>query len=302
MPLVNQTMRMTRRKFLGYAGAAGATLATGYSLWEARDLRVTPFTLPVSRLPQAFSGLRAAVLADLHHGPFISLDYIRKAVDKTNALGADLILLLGDYVYREAQYIPGVMEVMGRFKAPMGVYAVKGNHDNYASAVVTSQELRRNGLMELTNTGVWLQKRGDRLRLCGVEDLLTGRPNVDLALGNTGANESALLLSHNPDLAEKITGSRVGLVISGHTHGGQVCLPFIGAPVVPSRYGQKYVYGPAMAPFTRVFTTRGVGTIFPPIRIHCPPEISLLTLVPAMERITQESGSQPEPAPPGDTV
>jgi len=274
-------MNLTRRKFLRTSGLAGAAAAAGYSLWEGRDLVVSRFTIPVPRLPGSFAGLTAAVMADLHHGPFFSLDYLGGAIERANGLGADLILLVGDYVYHQARYIPGVMAEMGRLSAPLGVYAVKGNHDNRASAVMTSQELARNGLKELTNTGVWLRRGEERLRLCGVDDLLTGRPNIEEALGETNGYESAILLSHNPDLAERVSGSRVGLVICGHTHGGQINLPVIGAPIVPSKYGQKYVYGLAEAPNTRVFTTRGVGAIFPPMRVNCPPEISLLTLTPA---------------------
>jgi predicted MPP superfamily phosphohydrolase len=102
--------------------------------------------------------------------------------------------------------------------------------------------------------------------------------DLDAALGNTRRDEAALLLSHNPDYVEKIHDPRVGLVLSGHTHGGQVRLPFIGAPVVPSRFGQKYVEGLVRGPVAQVFVTRGVGTISPPVRFNCPPEVALLTL------------------------
>lgn len=274
-------MDLTRRKFLRYSGATGVAIVTGYSLWEARDLQIASFTLPIQRLPDAFAGARISMLADLHHGPYLSREYIREVVAKTNALEADLTVLVGDYVYRRAKYIPAVMEELGRLTAPLGVFAVRGNHDNNASPAVTSQELARNGLRELTNTGTWLNRGDGRLWLAGVDDLATGFPNVAEALGETPATECAILLSHNPDVAETLKDPRVSLVLSGHTHGGQVRLPLIGAPIVPSSYGQKYLYGPTAAPHTLAFTTRGVGTIFPPVRLNCPPEIALLTLVPA---------------------
>lgn len=272
-------MSITRRKFLRYSGAAGAAAVTGYSLWEARDLHIAKFDLPLTRLPEAFNGLKIAFLADLHLGPFISQEYLRSVIDKVNGLGSDLILLGGDYVYREAKYMAAVASEMGRLTAPMGVFAVRGNHDNKANATLTSHELKRNGIQEITNTGVWLIRDDSRLRLCGVDDLQTGKPDLQAALGDMIEEETALLMTHNPDFAETITDSRVGLVLSGHTHGGQVCLPFVGAPIVPSQYGQKYVYGPVTAPYTKVFVTRGVGAVFPPVRLNCPPEIALLTLV-----------------------
>jgi len=274
-------MALTRRKFLSYSGAAGIAAVTGYSLWEARDLQVAEFTIPVNRLPESFDGFRIALLADLHYGAFIPIDYMRSVVDQTNSLGADLILLLGDYVHYRAKYLPAIMAELGRLSAPFGVFAIRGNHDNIAGPLETSQEMQRNGLQELTNKGTWITRDSAKIWLCGIDDMATGRPDVTAALGETKPDDVALLLSHNPDIAETLNDPRVSLVLSGHTHGGQIVLPIIGAPVVPSSYGQKYLYGPVVAPHTRCFVTRGVGAAFPPLRWNCPPEIALLTLVPA---------------------
>lgn len=279
--MLKNLMALTRRKFLSYSGAAGIAAVTGYSLWEARDLQVVEFTIPVNRLPASFDGLRIALLADFHYGAFIPLGYVRSAVEKTNSLGADLILLLGDYVHYHAKYMHDVMTELGRLTAPLGVYAIRGNHDNIAGPIITSQELRRNGLKELTNTGAWITRDTDRIWLCGIDDMGTGFPDVQAALREAKTEDVAILLSHNPDIAETLADPRVSLVLSGHTHGGQIVLPLIGAPIVPSSYGQKYLYGPVVAPHTRSFVTRGIGAAFPPLRLNCPPEIALLTLVPA---------------------
>ena len=144
--------------------------------------------------------------------------------------------------------------------------------------MLTRRALAENGLTELTNTGVWLERGGSRLRLCGVDDWATGRPDLRRALGDTRLGDACLLLSHNPDFVEHIRDPRVDLVLSGHTHGGQVVLPLIGAPVTASRYGQKYVHGLVQGPSARVYVSRGVGTIGPPVRFGCPPEVTLLTL------------------------
>ena len=118
-----------------------------------------------------------------------------------------------------------------------------------------------------------------RLRICGVGDLWTDRQNLPAALGDATERDAVILLSHNPDFAETLEDRRVGLILSGHTHGGQVVLPGFGAPIVPSRYGQKYLHGLVQGPRSQVFISRGVGTVTPPIRFFCRPEIVLITLV-----------------------
>src|SRR5206468_12954894 len=122
-------------------------------------------------------------------------------------------------------------------------------------------------------------REGSRLRLAGVDDYWYGKPDVLPALGNASAADPCLLMSHNPDMAENLRDSRVGLVLSGHTHGGQVDVPGFGAPIVPSRYGQKYLYDLVQGPCCQVFVTRGVGTVAPPVRFLCRPEVVLITLV-----------------------
>jgi uncharacterized protein len=127
--------------------------------------------------------------------------------------------------------------------------------------------------------GDWLERSGSRLRICGVGDLWTDRQDLGATLGDATERDAVLLLSHNPNFVETIRDARVGLVLSGHTHGGQVTVPGFGAPIVPSRYGQKYLYGLVQGPCCRVFVTRGVGTISPPVRLLCRPEAVLITLV-----------------------
>jgi predicted MPP superfamily phosphohydrolase len=139
--------------------------------------------------------------------------------------------------------------------------------------------MKRAGIEELTNRGVWLKRNGGRLRLAGVDDLWEGTPDLSAALGDATARDACILLSHNPDFAETLTDQRVGLVLSGHTHGGQVAIPGYGAPVVPSRYGMKYARGLVEAPATQVYVTAGVGMTILPVRANCRPEIGLLTLV-----------------------
>jgi predicted MPP superfamily phosphohydrolase len=273
---------MDRRKFLKRAGlAALGTMAAGgvYPFLEARWARVVRRTIAVPNLAPPFRGTAVALLADVHHGPFVPLDYIRHVVAMTNALRPDIVALAGDYVHRHDSYIaPGIAE-LGRLRAAMGRFAVRGNHDNQGCQLLSQAALAEARLTELNNRGIWLERRGARLRICGVADLWTDHPDLDAALGDATEDDAILLLSHNPDFVETIRDPRVGLVLSGHTHGGQVVLPGFGAPIVPSKYGQKYLYGLVQGPSCRVFVTRGVGTITPPVRFLCRPEVVLITLV-----------------------
>ncbi len=130
----------------------------------------------------------------------------------------------------------------------------------------------------MTNRGLWIEAGGARIWLCGVGDYWTGWQDLPAALGPASVDDAVILLSHNPDYVEKIEDPRVGIVLAGHTHGGQVDIPVIGPPIIPSLYGQKYAQGLVQGPVARVFVTRGIGTISPPIRLNCAPEIVLFTL------------------------
>lgn len=271
---------MTRRKMLKLAAAAFGSLFLGgvYTLLEAKWCRVLRVGLKVPRLPAPFEGMTVAFLADIHHGPVVPLSYVRHVVAMANAINPDLVLLGGDYVHQHPRYIaPGIAE-LGKLQAKEGRFAVLGNHDHWEDGPATKTALAASGITELTNTGIWLNRDGAQLRICGVGDLWTDNQDLDAALGTATDDDAVILLSHNPDYVETLTDPRVGLVLSGHTHGGQVVLPGYGAPIVPSKYPKKYVRGLVQGPVCPVFITRGVGTISPPVRLFCRPEVVLITL------------------------
>jgi predicted MPP superfamily phosphohydrolase len=276
---------MQRRMFLKTALAAAVpvspVVAASYGLYEAGSVRIERPTLALPHLPAAFQNLRVAFLTDIHHGPFISLDYVASIVRTTLALAPDLILLGGDYVSQEAKYITPCFEVLAGLKAPLGVFGVLGNHDHRQGLAETQAAFESAGIGELTNRGVWLERGSQRIRLGGVDDLWYGQPDPRPAVGDATPEDGCLVVSHNPDFAEKLRDSRVGLVLSGHTHGGQVYVPGYGAPIVPSRYGQKYLQGRVQAPATQVYVSRGLGTVTPPLRYNCRPELTLITLTSA---------------------
>jgi predicted MPP superfamily phosphohydrolase len=229
-------------------------------------------------LPASFEGTTVAFLTDIHHGPFTNLDYVAAVTRTTLALQPDLIILGGDYSLRDGKYIRPCFDVLSALKAPLGVFGVLGNHDYWHGLAQTREGMKAAGVIELTNGGEWVTRGSDRFRLGGVDDLWTGRVDVKAALGYATRDDACLLISHNPDLAETLRDPRVGLMLSGHTHGGQVVFPTGGAPWIPSRYGQKYLHGLVEGPETRVYVSRGLGTSGVPIRIGSRPEINLITL------------------------
>ena len=279
---------MDRRKFLRAAGlTALGSVGTGlvYPFLEAKWCRIVRQTISLPNLPTPFRGTTVALLADVHHGPFVPLAYIRHVVSMTNTLQPDIIALVGDFVHQHDRYIAPGIDVLGRLQGALGRFAVRGNHDNrnyhgiHSFRPQTCAALADAQLPDLNNRGIWIERGGARLRICGVGDLWTDYQDLKAALGDATERDAVLLLSHNPDFVETIRDRRVGLVLSGHTHGGQIVLPGYGAPIVPSRYGQKYLYGLIQGPTCSVFVTRGVGTITPPVRFLCRPEVVLITLV-----------------------
>lgn len=265
----------------GLTGFAG--LATGYGFWEAAHLRVTRHTVSIPNLPPAFAGKTVAVLADLHHGPFVGINFIRAAVRLTNSLSPDMVALVGDYVHKGDQahlQLPPCLEALSALSAPLGVFAVPGNHDMPRGGAVYRELVAATPLTDLTNANRRVSLGGEHLWVAGVDDLWWGKPHLDQALAEVPTGAAVILLSHNPDFAEDQPNGRVGLVLSGHTHGGQVYLRGAGAGWVPSKYGAKYRHGLVQGPASAVFVSRGLGEAGVPLRVNVPPEVCLLTLTP----------------------
>jgi uncharacterized protein len=271
---------MNRRKFLKWTARLAAIPAAGvlYGFWEASAVHVVEQTIPIAGLPKSFEGKRIALLSDLHLGPYNSLDFIQKVVRKTQKLHADMIALAGDFVHVGTKEIDPCLNALSQLYAPLGVYAVPGNHDMTQSGKPLRRAITKYGIRDLTNSSQWIESGSDRLLVGGVDDLWYGQPDLDRAIQPATPEDVVVLLSHNPDFAEKLNDARVKLVLSGHTHGGQIYLPIIGSPWTPSRYGKKYLKGLVQAPQTQVFVSGGVGCVGVPMRFGSRPEINLLTL------------------------
>ena len=273
---------MNRRRFLKRAVAAGlgigAAGAVDALVVEPRWIAVERLDVPIRGLGAALDGLRVVLISDTHCGPWTRPAHVRKAVRLANAQRPDVVLLLGDYCHRHRRHIRPGIEPLADLRAQHGVFAVLGNHDHWEDARATRRALADAAIPELDSRSVTLDVGGSRLAIGGVDDLWTGRQDLEASFDGVPGDVPRLLVSHNPDYAEEMPeGVRVDLMVSGHTHGGQVWLPLVGAPLVPSRYGGKYRAGLVVGPRCPVYVTRGLGTITPPVRFLCRPELTVLT-------------------------
>jgi predicted MPP superfamily phosphohydrolase len=213
-------------------------LTAGYGVWEASQIRLRRSVVRLPQLPSAFAGKTAAVLADFHHGPYVGIGFIREAVRLANSLAPDIIALVGDFVNKGTQtgeHLAACLEALSRLRAPLGVFAVPGNHDMQDDGRMFRGLVRDTSLTDVTNRAERVLHGGQSLWLAGVDDLWWGKPDLRAALREVPESSAVVLLSHNPDFAEESPGARVGLVLSGHMHGGQIYLPALGLNYQPSR-------------------------------------------------------------------
>lgn len=279
--------RWTRRKFLLTTSA----LAAG-SMWgvnrQRESLQLVQVAVPMPGLPAKLDGLKVALMADWHCGPLNSQDFLRSAVQLANSSKPDLVVLPGDFVKNRVRQFGLAAELVHMLRPNIsgGVLATRGNHDNWTGARECDQQLSAAGALMLENSAVRLTADRDLeegfgpagLCLAGVGDYWTSQVLLEETLASVPLNTPRLVLSHNPDVAERFSKPLVDLMVSGHTHGGQVRLPFLGAPIIPSSFGQKYAAGWCQGPGYPVYVTRGVGVGGLPIRFGVRPEVTLLTL------------------------
>lgn len=275
--------RWTRREVLKLSAASAMVIGLGglsYGFAVRDHVEVSRVTVNIADLPAAFDGLTIAQLSDIHHGPYTGLDYIRRCVEITNNLKPDVIALTGDFTFAGKKYVAPCAEALAGLKARVGVYAVLGNHDYYVGASQVARALKTAGCNVLIDALDAIEFRGDKLWLAGVDDLYYGSTDAKRLLRDVPREAPKIVLSHNPDFIEEFAAKNqhIDLMISGHTHGGQIRFPLLGAPQISSEYGQRYAIGMNRKNTMQVYTTRGIGTILLPTRFDCPPEIVLFTL------------------------
>lgn len=266
------------------------TLIVVVGIWgvfiEPRQLEVKKETLQISGWHKQHKFLKFAIIGDFHTGaPGVDIEQLKNIVNTTNNEKPDIILLLGDYVIQGVvggNFVEPEMiaEELGKLKAPLGVIAILGNHDWWYDGNRVRKALEAAGITVLDNDYTRIIYKDQAFYIAGLPDLETQNPDVKGLISIVPDNSPVILLSHNPDVFPEVTDD-VSLTLSGHTHGGQVILPFIGAPVVPSKYGNKYAKGHIVENNRHLFVTSGIGTSVFPIRLNNKPEIVIMTLEPA---------------------
>ena len=256
--------------FTGAAGAAVGVGAYGF-VYERHRIQLTTAAFPVPDLPPALRGLRIGLLTDIHHGTFVPAEDIEAAARLLLAAEPDLIVLGGDFVtWRDRRQIGPCAEVLSRLNAPHGVFAVLGNHDD---EIATPPALHARGVEVLKDERTRIIIKRQPLELVGIRywtrQLRELRPIL------RGARGPVLLLAHDPRRLTEASSLGIPAVLSGHTHGGQVVLPLVGA-LAARRF--PVVAGFGRLGGTAIWVSRGLGTVFLPVRVNCPPEVALLTL------------------------
>ena len=246
------------------------------ALTEPFRLTIEHHQIPLRRLPRDLDGFRIVQLSDIHHSPFTSREQIERAVATANSLQPDIVALTGDYVSKEREYAAPCAELLGSLRARYGVYAVLGNHDHWTDAALITDLFRAEGITVLVNQGMRFENKGGAFWLAGVDDTMVGLEDLPLALAGSSDDEFKLLLAHNPIILRRAARAGVDLVLSGHTHGGQVSLR--SQRNKSGRPRRRLLKGLARQGNTQIYITRGLGTVVLPVRFGCPPEVSLLEL------------------------
>ncbi|HNW89038.1 MAG TPA: metallophosphoesterase [Bacteroidales bacterium] len=269
----------SRKKFKKYIILlALAFLLLGYCTLEPHWVRIKEISITSSDIPASFDNKKIIFISDIHHGPYFSVDRVKMIVQRINELRPDIVVMGGDYCHRERKYIKPVFDELRKFNSEMGIYAVLGNHDHWEDAELTRQMMSRNGINICDNRSYWVKSGKDRIKIGGVGDLWEDIQITDSTTKDVREKDFCILVSHNPDYLEDMNSNLVDLTLSGHTHGGQITLFGLWAPKVPSKYGQKYRYGLKEFGKMKSYITSGIGTITPPVRFFCRPEIVVITL------------------------
>ena len=285
-PLLEQKTRLTRRTFLRGSAAAAAGLALYSGEIARHEISVLTHTVAIDNLPGAFHNFRIAQISDIHFDEFTEPFFVRRVVERVNSLAPDLVLLTGDYVSNSPlprrfaeQAMHRCADILRDLSCPQR-FAVLGNHDDILGVPTIRPILASISIPLLVNQHIPIERGGQRLWLGGLADPVTGAPDLDLAIPRQ-PDGPVLLMFHAPDYADDVLahprGRLVDVMLTGHSHGGQVRLPFLGPIILPDG-GRKYVMGLYRFNRLQLYVNRGIGSVGIPFRLNCPPEITLFTL------------------------
>lgn len=299
---------LTRRKFLAAAAAGALAVAADAAIFEPNDPKLVQIEIALERLPAVWDGLRVVQLSDFHYDAYFSVVPIRKAISVVNALRPDLVVLTGDFVTAQtfgrdhdqssADVIDPCASLLAQLQSPLGSLAVLGNHDVISDHERIVRALETRGIPVLRNRSTAFARSGARLWFAGTDDVLEGHANLPLTLQGIPPEEPVILLAHEPDFAIHAARFPVDLQLSGHSHGGQIRLPLLGALALPP-LARRYPWGLHRIGGLTLYTNVGIGTIALPVRFLCPPEITLITLRAAGGMKSQGIRPSTSPGPEG---
>jgi predicted MPP superfamily phosphohydrolase len=272
----------TRRDFLNGLVAAplvALSAAAAYSrLIEPYNYWISENDIFIRDLPPAFEGFRITQLTDIHHSRILGISEVRRVVSLAQQTKPDMFVLTGDYSTSYRRYIEPCADALATLSAPEGVWAVLGNHDHYTDAELTTRALERNHIAVLNNAHTTLHRGSDSLQLSGIDDWTWNATDWDRAFSGLNAKTPTILLSHQPTVLDLEQTNKVSLIISGHTHGGQLKFPFLGAPASRFTNDLKYARGLFRRGETQLYVSSGTGVIGLPLRFGVRPEIAVLRL------------------------
>jgi predicted MPP superfamily phosphohydrolase len=273
---------ITRRRFLHglaaaplvavSAGAAYARLVEPYNYWISEN------DIFIRDLPPAFEGFRLTQLTDIHHSRILGIGEVQRVVSLAQQTRPDMFVLTGDYSTTYRRYIEPCAEALSTLSAPEGVWAVLGNHDHYTDPELTTRALERNHISVLNNAHTTLRRNSDSLQLSGIDDWTWNATDWSRAFSGLDAKTPTILLSHQPSVLDLEQTRNVALIVSGHTHGGQLRFPILGAPARLFTNDLKYARGLFRRGDTQLYVSSGTGEIGLPLRFGVRPEIAVLRL------------------------
>jgi predicted MPP superfamily phosphohydrolase len=241
-------------------------------------IEVTRHNIRLKNLPLSFSGLKIVHLTDIHHSKYVSFNDVFRMVTLANQQKPDIVVLTGDYITWSKKFIQPVAAALKNLKARLGVYAVLGNHDFRVDAEKITFALEKAQIEVLRNTSRRIDHRGDSLWIAGVDEYSYGRSNIPKALFGIPSSQPKILLAHNPEIISQAAHHQVDFVLSGHTHGGQVKIPYLKPLNSMTQPNQGFLEGFVRNGKTQMYISRGLGKVVVPVRIFCPPEIPVFRL------------------------